>query len=292
MGPRWQAQRRQLLAGCSAQASATPQPLAVLPVARRAQPSNPCLTWPPMPPALARQLSWARLASADNRRDLPAVTCLRGAGSARQRARQGAGIATCMGLMRGANVLWRLRGIPWRSLIASRMSQGPPPPAAAAAVQSTCSSASQQPSQQLSKMQAGAEGGNKVSPSRWVWPCGRHPRSLRRGSGSTHHLPPVAHARRLKCLEQLKDELNCAICLEVCTRPCTTACGHTFCRRCLRQALAADRQGRCPKCRAALPPCRGGCGACGGQAGARARLPISPTLRTAQVQRPVQSLAP
>ena len=41
---------------------------------------------------------------------------------------------------------------------------------------------------------------------------------------------------RLKCLSDLKGELTCGICLDVCARPTTTPCGHNFCLRCL-QAL-------------------------------------------------------
>ena len=45
----------------------------------------------------------------------------------------------------------------------------------------------------------------------------------------------------------LKEELSCAICLEICFEPSTTPCGHSFCKKCLRSA--ADKCGkRCPKC--------------------------------------------
>ncbi|GAB2217823.1 hypothetical protein Droror1_Dr00001035 [Drosera rotundifolia] len=50
------------------------------------------------------------------------------------------------------------------------------------------------------------------------------------------------------CMERLREELCCAICLEMCFEPTTTPCGHSFCKKCLRSA--ADRCGqRCPKCR-------------------------------------------
>nr|XP_048327753.1 glycosyltransferase family 92 protein RCOM_0530710 [Ziziphus jujuba var. spinosa] len=50
------------------------------------------------------------------------------------------------------------------------------------------------------------------------------------------------------CMDKLKEELSCAICLEICYEPSTTSCGHSFCRKCLRSA--ADKCGkRCPKCR-------------------------------------------
>ncbi|KAL2903594.1 Tripartite motif-containing protein 65 [Bienertia sinuspersici] len=50
------------------------------------------------------------------------------------------------------------------------------------------------------------------------------------------------------CMDRLKDELSCAICLEICYEPSTTPCGHSFCKNCLKSA--ADKCGkRCPKCR-------------------------------------------
>ncbi|XP_057437440.1 uncharacterized protein LOC130729646 isoform X2 [Lotus japonicus] len=52
----------------------------------------------------------------------------------------------------------------------------------------------------------------------------------------------------LPCIDKLKEELSCAICLEICFEPSTTPCGHSFCRKCLRSA--ADKCGKkCPKCR-------------------------------------------
>ncbi|KAF3444506.1 hypothetical protein FNV43_RR14198 [Rhamnella rubrinervis] len=52
----------------------------------------------------------------------------------------------------------------------------------------------------------------------------------------------------LPCMDKLREELSCAICLEICFEPSTTSCGHSFCRKCLRSA--ADKCGkRCPKCR-------------------------------------------
>lgn len=50
------------------------------------------------------------------------------------------------------------------------------------------------------------------------------------------------------CIDKLREELSCAICLEICYEPSTTPCGHSFCKKCLRSA--ADKCGRkCPKCR-------------------------------------------
>lgn len=52
----------------------------------------------------------------------------------------------------------------------------------------------------------------------------------------------------LPCMDLLKEELSCAICLDICFEPSTTSCGHSFCKKCLRSA--ADKCGkRCPKCR-------------------------------------------
>ncbi|XP_058102145.1 putative E3 ubiquitin-protein ligase RING1a [Magnolia sinica] len=50
------------------------------------------------------------------------------------------------------------------------------------------------------------------------------------------------------CMDRLREELSCAICLEICFEPSTTSCGHSFCKKCLKSA--ADKCGkRCPKCR-------------------------------------------
>ncbi|KAL4286699.1 hypothetical protein AHAS_Ahas19G0112300 [Arachis hypogaea] len=52
----------------------------------------------------------------------------------------------------------------------------------------------------------------------------------------------------LPCIYKLRDELSCAICLEICFEPSTTPCGHSFCKRCFRSAT--DKCGKkCPKCR-------------------------------------------
>ncbi|KAL2505308.1 zinc finger (C3HC4-type RING finger) family protein [Abeliophyllum distichum] len=60
-----------------------------------------------------------------------------------------------------------------------------------------------------------------------------------KGSNSSPAIP---------CIDRLREELSCAICLEICFEPSTTPCGHSFCKKCLRSA--ADKCGkRCPKCR-------------------------------------------
>ncbi|KAB2055972.1 hypothetical protein ES319_A11G072700v1 [Gossypium barbadense] len=52
----------------------------------------------------------------------------------------------------------------------------------------------------------------------------------------------------LQCMDKLREELSCAICLDICYEPSSTPCGHSFCKKCLRSA--ADKCGkRCPKCR-------------------------------------------
>ncbi|KAK6928457.1 hypothetical protein RJ641_007048 [Dillenia turbinata] len=67
----------------------------------------------------------------------------------------------------------------------------------------------------------------------------------------------------LPCMDKLREELSCAICLEICFEPSTTPCGHrqllftdfcSFCKKCLRSA--ADKCGkRCPKCRQLIRSC-------------------------------------
>lgn len=53
------------------------------------------------------------------------------------------------------------------------------------------------------------------------------------------------------CLEQLKEELSCAVCLDICFEPSSTSCGHSFCKMCLQNAI--EKCGpRCPKCRQPL----------------------------------------
>ncbi|PIA51397.1 hypothetical protein AQUCO_01100314v1 [Aquilegia coerulea] len=52
----------------------------------------------------------------------------------------------------------------------------------------------------------------------------------------------------LPCMNRLREELSCAICLDICFEPSTTSCGHSFCKKCLK--AAADKCGKkCPKCR-------------------------------------------
>ncbi|GJU40175.1 zinc finger, RING/FYVE/PHD-type containing protein [Tanacetum coccineum] len=49
------------------------------------------------------------------------------------------------------------------------------------------------------------------------------------------------------CIDRLREELSCAMYLEICFKPSTISCGHSF-YECVRSA--ADKCGRhCPKCR-------------------------------------------
>ncbi|KAI3905307.1 hypothetical protein MKX01_039998 [Papaver californicum] len=65
-----------------------------------------------------------------------------------------------------------------------------------------------------------------------------------RAEPKSDKVPPV----NLPCMDKLREELSCAICLEICFEPSTTPCGHSFCKKCLKSA--ADKCGRkCPKCR-------------------------------------------
>ncbi|XP_073013549.1 uncharacterized protein [Typha latifolia] len=52
----------------------------------------------------------------------------------------------------------------------------------------------------------------------------------------------------LPCMDRLREELSCAICLEICFEPSTTPCGHSFCMKCLKHSAAKCGK-RCPKCR-------------------------------------------
>jgi hypothetical protein len=56
-------------------------------------------------------------------------------------------------------------------------------------------------------------------------------------------------------IEELKSKLECSICFSVYNRPCTLACGHTFCQDCWKKwfdqkSLAFHgQQASCPNCR-------------------------------------------
>uniref|UniRef100_A0A0E0BR59 RING-type E3 ubiquitin transferase n=1 Tax=Oryza glumipatula TaxID=40148 RepID=A0A0E0BR59_9ORYZ len=58
----------------------------------------------------------------------------------------------------------------------------------------------------------------------------------------------AASTSELPCMDRLREELSCAICLDICFEPSTTPCGHSFCMKCLKHAAAKCGK-RCPKCR-------------------------------------------
>ncbi|CAM0879620.1 unnamed protein product [Alopecurus aequalis] len=58
----------------------------------------------------------------------------------------------------------------------------------------------------------------------------------------------VATGELLPCMDKLREELSCAICLDICFEPSTTPCGHSFCMQCLKHAASKCGK-RCPKCR-------------------------------------------
>lgn len=82
------------------------------------------------------------------------------------------------------------------------------------------------------------------------------PFSLARGNlnSSIRKGKNFATPSRLKCIEDLRDELTCGICLEICVKPCSTPCGHNFCLNCLNalHKTCADQNKSCVEC----PKCR------------------------------------
>ncbi|XP_069591005.1 E3 ubiquitin/ISG15 ligase TRIM25-like [Ranitomeya imitator] len=57
---------------------------------------------------------------------------------------------------------------------------------------------------------------------------------------------------------ELRDELNCSICLSLYTDPVSLRCGHNFCRSCIVSVLDAQEAAggySCPDCRAEYPEC-------------------------------------
>ncbi|KAJ0962002.1 hypothetical protein J5N97_029830 [Dioscorea zingiberensis] len=57
-----------------------------------------------------------------------------------------------------------------------------------------------------------------------------------------------ASGNGVPCIDRLREELSCAICLEVGFEPSTTPCGHSFCMKCLKSSASKCGK-RCPKCR-------------------------------------------
>ena len=60
-----------------------------------------------------------------------------------------------------------------------------------------------------------------------------------------------------KMIEKLKEQLNCAVCLDTYTDPKLLQCFHVYCRECLVRLVVRDQQGQlvisCPCCRQATP---------------------------------------
>ncbi|KAM4698677.1 uncharacterized protein WCC33_014200 [Rhinophrynus dorsalis] len=59
-------------------------------------------------------------------------------------------------------------------------------------------------------------------------------------------------AKQMMASANLRQELNCSICLSIYTDPVTLRCGHNFCKVCIRRALdTQERSGvySCPECR-------------------------------------------
>jgi len=53
--------------------------------------------------------------------------------------------------------------------------------------------------------------------------------------------------------ENVADDFTCPLCLELLFVPCTTRCGHTFCKICLEDLLKTEQyKNYCPVCRASL----------------------------------------
>ncbi|KAL3683726.1 hypothetical protein R1sor_001748 [Riccia sorocarpa] len=63
--------------------------------------------------------------------------------------------------------------------------------------------------------------------------------------------PKAATPTKLPNLDQLREELSCAVCLEICFEPSTISCGHSFCGTCLQSVLKMCGP-KCPKCRQPL----------------------------------------
>mmetsp|Transcript_14723 Transcript_14723/g.28320 ORF Transcript_14723/g.28320 Transcript_14723/m.28320 type:complete len:607 (-) Transcript_14723:253-2073(-) len=69
-----------------------------------------------------------------------------------------------------------------------------------------------------------------------------------------HETRPPTHPPspdRRVAMAKVQEELACAVCLEICLRPSTAPCGHSFCSSCL--ATAALSRPVCPKCRKEIP---------------------------------------
>ncbi|RHN45256.1 putative aminoacyltransferase, E1 ubiquitin-activating enzyme [Medicago truncatula] len=52
------------------------------------------------------------------------------------------------------------------------------------------------------------------------------------------------------CIDQLREELSCAMCFELFFEPSTTPCGHSFCKICLQST--ANKWRNCPNCKQSI----------------------------------------
>ncbi|KAG8469176.1 hypothetical protein KFE25_007694 [Diacronema lutheri] len=63
---------------------------------------------------------------------------------------------------------------------------------------------------------------------------------------------PTPSPAKALLLAKLHVEFSCSVCHDLCVRPHTTACGHSFCALCLRRSVSACGA-HCPLCRQPLP---------------------------------------
>lgn len=70
-------------------------------------------------------------------------------------------------------------------------------------------------------------------------------------SDSTEPIRAFDAAVLLTLQETVRSELECQVCYQAMLDPLTTACGHTFCRKCFARAM--DHANVCPMCRRRLP---------------------------------------
>ncbi|XP_075769449.1 uncharacterized protein LOC102463882 [Pelodiscus sinensis] len=62
----------------------------------------------------------------------------------------------------------------------------------------------------------------------------------------------MAAAAAADSVKRIKAEATCSICLELLRDPVTTACGHSFCKRCITQICQGREDAACPQCRQRL----------------------------------------
>lgn len=82
-------------------------------------------------------------------------------------------------------------------------------------------------------------------------PCTAH--ITYNAKGEDQHSVLASRDKRLfdHIKESLRGELDCQVCYSLILDPCTTSCGHTFCRACVARVL--DHSNLCPICRQKLP---------------------------------------